>query len=210
MLLAEFVRPIGEADLTYTEFASGIDQYLKKRGYKFLGQGIDQMAFQEPGSDWVLKIFGTGMGGRPNPGHKMFFIWAQFCMANSGNPFLPRFAGYERFEWKGSLYLQIRQERLRPNRVISQAVSRLGDHIQLYAEGGAADVKILAAARSKRDLKKFTALDYLDDGSFDLLVRTTTALYRMGRTRGWWWDLHPDNVMIRPDRTPVLVDPWTL
>ena len=212
MLLAEFVRPVKEAGPYYSEKPDpGIKEYLRKRGFDLIGQGVDQMAFKSNSNpDWVLKVFSAGKGGRPNPGHEMFFVWAQFCMANENNPFLPRFAGYEKFEWAGALYLQIWQEKLNENWDRAEEIEDLAYLVEDYAEVGAADVKILAAARVGRDLKKFKALNYLDDGSFDLLVKTITSLYRMGRSRMWRWDLHAGNVLFRADETPVLVDPWVL
>jgi hypothetical protein len=88
--------------------------YLAKKGYKKLGAGVDQTAYLEPGTGYVLKVFGTQGGESFSPDHKMFFDWAKYCMKNSGNPFLPRFGGYDSFVLDGDRYLQIRQEPLQP------------------------------------------------------------------------------------------------
>ena len=45
-----------------TEFSSidkKIDKILTVKGYKKLGSGKDQTAYLEPGTGYVLKIFGT-------------------------------------------------------------------------------------------------------------------------------------------------------
>ena len=87
-----------------------IERILKSKGYKKLGAGVDQTAYLEPGTGFVLKIFGTQGGKKFSRDHQMFFVWAQFCMKNSQNPFLPRFDDYESFVLDGDRYLQIRQE----------------------------------------------------------------------------------------------------
>lgn len=208
MRLAEVLQPIKEATIPRSQFAPGIREYLEDRGYKFLGKGVDQMAFLEPDSGWVLKIFGAGKDGRPNPSHKMFFVWAQFCMAKPDNPFLPRFAGYEAFKWEGALYLQIRQERLWENFARAFAVANITYRVEELADDDATDDEILKTVRSTRS--KYSKLNYLDARSFDLLVKTITTLYRMGQKNRWFWDLHEGNVLFRADGTPVLVDPWVL
>ena len=101
----------------------GIIAALKKKGYKPKGRGDDAVAFVEPGTGQILKIFGTGDGADVtkkagqqqtnfNEHQKMAIYWAKYCAANSGNKFLPKFSGIESFHWGSSVYLQIRQERL--------------------------------------------------------------------------------------------------
>lgn len=45
---------------------------------------------------------------------------------------------------------------------------------------------------------------------YKLFYETLVALYRYGRSRGFSWDLHEENVMRRPGTGElVIVDPWT-
>ena len=85
-----------------------IKEILVNKGYKFLGAGVDQAAYLEPGSGQVLKIFGTQSAngltssGKPQftKGQRMFFFWAKYCMDRQNNPFLPKFYGFESYvQW---------------------------------------------------------------------------------------------------------------
>jgi hypothetical protein len=60
----------------------------------------------------------------------MFFAWAKYCMKNTDNPFLPRFAGYESFVLDGDRYLQIRQEPLKPLGVVGHVLELLATAIE--------------------------------------------------------------------------------
>ena len=43
-----------------------------------------------------------------------------------------------------------------------------------------------------------------------LLADTMANLYKIGRSKGWIWDLHYGNIMLRADGTPVINDPWVI
>jgi hypothetical protein len=85
----------------YSKTSNKVDKILKAKGYKRLGAGVDQTAYLEPGTGYVLKVFGTQGGESFSADQKMFFAWAKYCMKNTDNPFLPRFAGYESFVLDG-------------------------------------------------------------------------------------------------------------
>ena len=97
-----------------------IKELLLKKGYKFLGKGVDQMAFLEPKTGQVYKVFGTKKTADPTAKQKKFYFskeqqgfinWAKFCKGST-NKFLPKFYGMESFVFKNKVYLQIRQELL--------------------------------------------------------------------------------------------------
>jgi hypothetical protein len=209
MLLHEFHQIQEDSN-----FDPGIRTYLTRRGYRFLGQGVDQMAFREPSTGQVLKIFGTDQsrpGSTPqhNENHKMFFVWAKFCMANQDNPFLPKFSGFESFVWKDRTYLQIRQELLKHDEWMGVDVSNIAYNIEYLREHYPPGV--IVRKYMEPPLKEVnhegSTLKKLDDGAYRLLVKTLTSLYDLGQRRGWLWDLHSGNVMSRAG-TPVIVDPW--
>ena len=107
-------------EFSYTDHQ--IKRILQKKGYKFLGAGVDQSAYIEPSTGYVLKIFGSQEGSKGfSPDHKMFFKWAKFCMKHQDNPFLPRFYGYESFKFEGDMYLQIRTEQLFTDKKLQSA-----------------------------------------------------------------------------------------
>src|SRR5258708_2521701 len=95
-----------------TTIDDGITKRLKELGYKFLGNGVDQQAWLEPSTGYVLKIFGTSSDGTFSTSQKMFYRWAKFCEKNKDNEFLPKFYGIETFVFNNDNYIQFRQEKL--------------------------------------------------------------------------------------------------
>lgn len=93
---------------------------LISRGYQYLGQGGDSMAFLEPGTGMVLKILGTNVfksddvAGELTRPQKVFKLFADYCQQHPDNEFLPQMSGWNQFMYKGRPYLQIRMERLFP------------------------------------------------------------------------------------------------
>ena len=195
----------------YSTTSSKIDKILTKKGYKKLGAGVDQTAYLEPGTGYVLKVFGTQGGESFSPDHKMFFAWAKYCMKNSTNPFLPRFAGYESFVLDGDRYLQIRQEVLKP-------AGRVGLVLEIFAEAIEEDdadtlqeAEEYVADFNRSYIPDLTKLKkQLGPGGLQLLFSTMLRVYVTGRKNGWTFDLHAGNFMVRNDGTPVIVDPWVL
>ena len=200
----------------------GIRKALEEKGYKFLANGVDQSAYIEPGTGWILKIFGTQHNskfeGTPtfSKDHKMFFKWAKFCMKNSDNPFLPRFGGYESFEWKGKTYLQIRQEPLKSvNNTVGELLESLADIVYSYGNNFTwvdfvnkfdDDLKDKRYQYSKRLVKLFDG----DVQKSKLFYETLKSLHDISeQQRGWIWDMHKGNFMMR-GKTPVIVDPWVV
>jgi len=190
---------------------SGIRKELVKKGYKFLGSGVDQSAYLEPGTGYVLKIFGTQdeIAGQPNKfsdDHKMFFTWAKFCMKNADNKFLPKFFGYESFVYKLCNYLQIRQEKLTKSGKIGEQIEVVGDYLRSWKLD-----KVLTKTDFPRLVVARTALKKAlgNDEDFILFCKTIQALQKIGGKKGWSWDLHGGNVMLR-GTTLVIVDPWVV
>ena len=188
-----------------------IDRILKAKGYKKLGAGVDQTAYLEPGTGYVLKIFGTQGGESFSADHKMFFAWAKYCMKNSNNPFLPRFAGYESFVLDSDRYLQIRQEVLQPAGRMGQVlevmataveddgirnINKLEDYIDYYFEEYQAGYQRLQKQ--------------LGPEQTQLMLSTIRSLHSLAQKSGYSFDLHKGNFMRRADGTPVIVDPWVI
>jgi len=178
----------------YSDHDSGIRKALEKKGYKFLGVGIDQMAYLEPSTGYVLKIFGTRGGKDFSQDQKMFFKFAKFCMEHQDNPFLPRFYGHESFEFKGNTYLQIRTEQLFKNKKLQQAVSNVSSAYWLISDK---EKNIVMNAVKTPD-------------RYELLKSTLQKLYAKGTDNNYQWDLRSDNIMVRKDGTPVINDPWVV
>ena len=189
-----------------------IRPYLEKKGYKFLGKGVDQQAYLDPKSGDILKVFGTHLKDRSMQGftqdHLMFKAWVDYCDRHKGNKFLPRFRGWEPFEYDDQTYLQIRMERLvgKESRPMRLAASWFGYMIN----SGHTYQELLDPVVSKK-LKAPRAWEQLivllgDD--MPLFYDTLKDLAAMRKSHGWGWDLHDDNFMFRNDGTPVIVDPF--
>jgi hypothetical protein len=200
----------------------GIRKALEEKGYKFLANGVDQSAYIEPGTGWILKIFGTQHNskfeGTPtfSKDHQMFFKWAKFCMKNSDNPFLPRFGGYESFEWKGKTYLQIRQEQLKSvNNNVGELLEALADIVSSYGNNFTWDRFCMKFDDDLKDeeYQYSKRLVKLIDGDLQkskLFYETLKSLYDISeKQRSYIWDMHKGNFMMR-GKTPVIVDPWVV
>lgn len=201
---------------TLDEYASTdfrIVKALKEKGYRYLGSGVDQTAFMEPGTGFVLKIFGTDETHKFSGDHKMFFKWAKFCEKNQGNKFLPRFYGHESFLWPDAYdadlknrYLMIRTEPLKNSGHIGAMLSRMTYNI---VEGDT--VRTVLGYVKETNPKSYNKLvqQFGEDGIAQFLT-TAKKLHAIGERAGYEWDLHDGNIMMRSDGTPVINDPWVL
>ena len=189
----------------FSTMHGGIRKALEKKGYKFLGAGVDQSAYLEPGGKTVLKIFGTqGNQNKLSADQEMFAQWADFCQKNSDNPFLPKFSGWETFEFNGKLYLQIRTEFLKPSGELGYAISVLGRVL----DNGVSNYYSLEKdfpSEYKRVSKA------VGEQNVPLLLNTLLELiHKTQKKKSYNWDLHAGNIMRRPNGQPVLNDPYVL
>lgn len=218
----------------FSRTAPDIRKYLEKRGYKFLGAGVDQQAYLEPKTGHVLKVFGTQCDNRKgeptlSDDQLMFKMYADFCKRYKDNPFLPRIYGYETFvydtplpqgakdtsppKYQKCLYLQIRTELLSAYSPDERTV--LSDMSNAIQESVSWD-------------QYYSDMEYVDEEQWYTPIwnrmtnspekikmwgefyKTMETLYKLGSKWGYHWDLHGDNIMRRSDGTPVIVDPWVI
>lgn len=194
----------------------GIRKALTAKGYKFLGKGQDQDAYLAPDGT-ILKIFGTDSDSsdvKYSEGQQSFIDFANYCMKHKNNPFLPSFGGWERFEFKGKMYLQIRCERLfdlddgkskyleMPLETIADAIRRPPKEIVNFLlrqiEGGWA---------YGPDFAQF--IMYI--GGEDQLLNLIAALqdlYKIARQKDYGFDMHSGNFMLGSDGHIVINDPF--
>lgn len=197
-------------------FDPAITEVMLQKGYKKLGSGQDQVAFL--GSDGtVLKIFKTNKNsarGGFSEGQRMGVEWITYCQKNSNNPFLPKFSGFESFEFppdSGSMYLQIRMEKLGkvPNDwhyQLENIADKIDDHwsINTYLD------EYLPDDRADTNEATATLMLHLGIEEFKQLWTTLVVLNRVCSDNDWVWDLHSGNYMSRNDGTPVILDPYFL
>ena len=222
--------------LTFKEFlcewsttSKGVNAHMEKLGYERLGKGVDQTAWMKPGEDSIIKIFGTSWNPskrkKHSDGHLMFKWWADYCKKNKSNPFLPKFDGWEAFEFDGNKYLQIRMEQL--SSIPTDVGTALEDGLaywgvqrnKIYRKDGIDKVKNFTDRDPRgfevgRDRNRIDGIAQLmmllGEKKFDLLFKTIEELAEVGRENNWDIDLHKGNFMYRNDGTPVIVDPFVV
>jgi hypothetical protein len=211
----------------WSNTASSIRKSLEKKGYKYIGKGVDQSAYLEPKTGKVLKVFGTGHDGDDAGFSKdqyMFKAWAAYCKKNSSNEFLPKFDGWESFEWKEEMYLQIRMERLQElPRGLSFALEILANEIdQAHDKEDMVDEIIKHVHELDNEDESPVHLEsreadaieqlmvQLGDKPFKQFLMTIGDLSKIAYNDGYRFDLHGDNFMHRNDGIPVIVDPWVI
>lgn len=197
----------------WTNTDNGIIKQLQKKGYRYLGAGVDQTAFIEPSTGYVLKIFGTGGSRKFSKDHKMFFIWADFCSQHQDNPYLPKIYAHESFLWqdpdtnKQHRYLMIRTEQLYDSGKIG---GTLEDLARGFSYGDDFATGIDRYYRLTPSHKQEDLLQHLGKKGFDLMSDTIYKLSKIADKKGWGIDLHAGNFMMRKNGTPVINDPWVV
>jgi hypothetical protein len=198
------------------QFKKSLRQDMIDKGYKFLGQGQEQDAYLEPKTGLVLKIFGTGKdstASKYTKGQQSFIDFADFCMKNQGNPFLPQFFGWERFEYAGKYYLQIRVERMFP---FNKAGSNLEYSIEKLADAVASEKYktfndwLTIKERYNSALGDLHQLISLLGGEKEcqLFWNTIASLNKIAKAKSYVLDLHQGNFMLGEDGQIIISDPF--
>ena len=200
----------------------GISQYLAKRGYQYLGGGIDKQAYLESSTGQVLIVFGYRKEySEFSPDQRMFINWINYCNKNKDNPHLPRFSGFETFQFQGKNYIQARME----------ALQELPDEVG-YLVGNIEEVTMqMGRGNFDRAMKILTG--YAQDSSYEgdqplwyevkdsinflggpeaakNLLKTVKTVQQFARKHNYSIDLHRGNYMQRPDGTIVVNDPFVI
>lgn len=203
------------------EIHGGVRKVLADKGYKYLGSGVDKQAWLEPGTGQVLIVFGYRKGVDDfSPDQRMFIDWINYCNQNKNNPHLPRFSGFESFQFQGKNYIQARMERLNevPTR-IKELVSYLEDAADhMGAKDFDAALKRLTFAGTwddEADEFKYDTVEQIVDflGGPDRaadLLNTVHQVKEFSRQHGYSLDLHSGNYMQRANGTIVVNDPFVL
>lgn len=216
---------------------SSIDPKIKKilvgKGYKYLGRGADQMAFLEPGTGLVFKVFGTsnplgwlwtGKKSDPNQltdAQKSFKTFYELCHSDPSNEFLPNIVEYETFVFKGKPYLQIRMERLfefkgREISYWNKLLERMA--VAVHSNESFDDFWEFATRTldpeynylnlTSRQNWMHQLIIHLGEEGLHKLWDTIIMLKKVAQKNGYQLDLHSGNFMLGSDGTPVISDPF--
>jgi hypothetical protein len=213
--------------ITEADFDPGIKKALQKAGYKFIKGGQDQDTYFAPDGS-ILKIFGTGGGAsvkKYSKAQQSFIDFAQYCMANPTNPFLPTFGGVERFIFNGNYYLQISTERLFD--FDKQKAGWLADQLEYMVEsrldynGATANSAIKGIKQDVEPQDNLHGYDAESDDNLNklvlyvggeenlqLLIQSIIELKKMASNKGYRLDLHAGNFMLASDGNIVINDPF--
>jgi len=205
------------------EIHGGIRKVLKDKGYKYLGSGIDKQAWLEPGTGKVIIIFGYRKGNTEDfsPDQRMFIDWINYCNTHKNNRHLPRFSGFESFQFQGKNYIQARMEALTelpPNtRAVVHHIDSFADKIAAgvngpsrFAVGDFDEVFDQLLQRSGYQNVETVIKNLGGRQRAEELLRTIHIVREFGKDHGYTVDLHSGNYMQRADGTIVVNDPFVV
>lgn len=210
-----------ELDEMAGKIHGGIRNVLQDKGYKYLGSGIDKQAWLEPKSGQVLIIFGYRKDFNDfTPDQRMFINWINYCNQHQDNPALPKFSGFESFEYRGKKYIQARMEPLQELSYkikeivgyIENIVDNVGNGDVDYALQTLADEGYYNYEENKYTPYKLERLLELLGGKEKAqnLLNTVHAVAVFGTNQRYHLDLHSGNYMTRPNGEIVVNDPFVI
>lgn len=168
----EYIDSGDRMDAFYT-----FTNYLKKKGFKELGQGSFGATYTHKNYPWVFKLFYN------DPSYFKFF---EFVRANQGNPYLPKIKG-KYIKIANGVYM-VRIEKLEPYKWHNEKQKEIAKAIEdIYKP---AQIKKRAAR-----IKQVSPLLYTTLEKISKIVGKGDQL-----------DLHSGNFMFRGD-TVVITDP---
>jgi hypothetical protein len=199
----------------------GISQALAKKGYQYLGGGIDKQAYLEPGTGQVLIVFGYRKGQKDfSPDQRMFIDWINYSNKNANNPHLPRFSGFESFQFHGQNYIQARMEPLKelPDEVgdlvgqLDQVTKKKFRDYRKPLRTAAQYATFQSAEMGNNTWYELEdVIEYLGgEQAAEALLQTVYQVQKFAKKHRFSIDLHRGNYMQRPDGTIVVNDPFVL
>jgi hypothetical protein len=224
MVLRKTINELNHApaiDEMAGEIHGGVRKALMDKGYEYLGSGIDKQAYLEPGTGQVLIVFGYRKNYKDfSPDQRMFIDWINYCNKNANNPNLPKFSGFESFQFRGKNYIQARMEPLRETSdQVHLLVKQIDDVVDtMKKQNFKKQVKTISdyATFDSTDAGEGVyeiedVLDYLGGEQAAMnLLQTVYQVKKFGLQHGFSIDLHSGNYMQRFDGTIVVNDPFVL
>jgi len=203
------------------EIHGGVRKALMAKGYEYLGSGIDKQAYLEPGTGQVLIVFGYRKNFSDfSPDQRMFIDWINYCNKNANNPHLPKFSGFESFQFGGQNYIQARMEPLRelPDEVgdlvgqLDQVTKKKYRDYRKPLQTAAQYATFQSAEMGNNTWYELEdVIEYLGgEQAAEALLQTVYQVQKFARQHRFSIDLHRGNYMQRPDGTIVVNDPFVL
>jgi hypothetical protein len=203
------------------EIHGGVRKALMAKGYKYLGSGIDKQAYLEPGTGQVLIVFGYRKGVDDfSPDQRMFIDWINYCNKNATNPHLPKFSGFESFQFGGKNYIQARMEPLQElSDDVGMLVHQIDDAVNKAKRNFKKQIKNITSYASFASAEEGDYIGYELEDTIEYLggeqaamnlLKTVRQVQQFARKHQFTVDLHRGNYMARLDGTIVVNDPFVL
>jgi hypothetical protein len=203
------------------EIHGGVRKALMAKGYKYLGSGIDKQAYLEPGTGQVLIVFGYRKGMKDfSPDQRMFIDWINYCNKNANNPHLPKFSGFETFQFGGQNYIQARMEPLQElSDDVGMLVHQIDDAVSKAKQNFKKQIKNITSYASFASAEEGDNIGYELEDTIEYLggeqaainlLKTVRQVQQFARKHQFTVDLHRGNYMTRSDGTIVVNDPFVL
>jgi len=174
-----------------------IQDYFTSRGYRYLGEGRDQLAFMSPRST-VVKILGIGDQGR----EQVVIKYVDYFVRNQNNPYYPKIYNTGKFTVDDETYFIYEMEYLLYAAEEEYTLEYLEDLMDAAARGPRA----IAAFQRNRRLPSELSIDQVKG----LLTATEQLIHEF---RGYQATLdlsYIENLRCRDDGHLVIIDPFSL
>jgi hypothetical protein len=134
--------------------------------------------------------------------------WAKFCQKNPNNPYLPKFSGFEKVNIDGEDYIMMYQERLAHSNGGSEVIAAaIG--IAMITKWRKHPIRGIDPARYQKSWNQDVETLKNNSVDVDLFHKTCAQLLELADRYGYDYDLNnPQNIMLRSNGQPVIVDPW--
>jgi hypothetical protein len=150
----------------------------------------------------------------------MFIDWINYCNKNANNPHLPKFSGFESFQFGGQNYIQARMEPLQElSNDVGMLVAHVDDVVNNKKQNFQKQIKNISsyatfASAEEGDSAYYELKDtinYLGGKQAAMnLLKTVYQVKQFARKHQFTVDLHRGNYMARSNGTIVVNDPFVL
>jgi hypothetical protein len=189
-----------------------VDAYLQRAGFEKIGAGMDAMVYSKDSNTVTKIIFPTEVADM-NLSVKTFKMFYNFCK-RARSLYLPAFSEVKELEIAGEKFQAVIMERLYPIPeasyeeaivwLLGECAQKKMPWEQVYEYTQEPDAwRYYDGAYDLNQIVYEPPRESEWRGFYEAMVKTFNALPSKR-----YWDLHTENVMMRADGTPIIVDPW--
>lgn len=222
MKATEFISEELLDELASESHRTKIQGHLKKNGYKKMGEGAGAMVYSKDAGSVIKIIFPVRISDMDTE-TEIWKTYYNICQFNT-SPHLAKFVNiggkhYETFVLDGEEFTMIAMEKLRkiPEGTIEEAMVWLISDKVVARTSWAQTIDVILYPETWKYFDGYDTEDLLGyiANNVDLIesewgpyFEVCEKLFNIGEQKGFFWDLHTENVMLRGN-VPVIIDPWT-